>query len=168
MEMRLTKGFNIILSIILFVTAIAITPYGKSVYTFAINEIQNSVTPEISIDTLQFEKQPRLEKLKIFHNQQNLEEQLKLAEQLKFEDQKKLEVQKKLEEQKLAEKLKQENQEAVVKQQSSSLKSETSSSNETKPKALLVKTEPKLLIDKINGKGNAGQAIVVTTNSLPV
>jgi len=171
MDLKLTKGFNIIISIFLFVTAIAITPYGKSAYTFAINELKNSITPQVSADTQQLEKQHRFEKLSIFHVQQKLEEQQKLDEQLKFEEQLKLEVQRKLQvqeklaAQKLAEKLKQEKLALAAKQQVSLSKSQTSISKEIKKVAILPTTEPTLLIDKIQGKGNARQAIVVTTNS---
>lgn len=81
-----------------------------------------------------------------------MEDQKKLGAQKKLEDLKKLEAQKK--------------QAEITKQKQISSENKTSSNKpiviatpDTKPKL-------KLLIDKIQGKGNARQAIVVTTNGL--
>ena len=128
------------------VAVIVITAYNKLPSIFAKTEKQTAIT-------LTAYKEPtQLEKIRT------------LAKRQKLEDQKKLENQKKLVDLKNLEKRKKEAE--VMKQKQTFSQNKTSS---TKPIVIATPAvKPKLLIDKIQGKGNARQAIVVTTNGLGI
>lgn len=147
--MKLSRRIHIILFMFVLVAAIAITAYVKSPSIFAVNEIESPTTVAVNKDNKQLEEQQKLGK------------QQKLEVQKKLEQQKKLEAQKKLEEE-----VRQKKQEEATKQKTSS-KIQTGSTKKAEPTTppTASKPQPKLLIDGINGKGNAGQAIVVTTNN---
>ncbi|MGV8984360.1 L,D-transpeptidase family protein [Clostridium sp.] len=152
--MRLSRRVYMILFMFVIVATVAIATFIKSNSTVAKNQFENSTIVSVNKDTKQLEAQNKLEEQQKLDEQKKLEDQKKLAEQKKLEDQKKLEAQKSQEKQEETEK-----QETIPKNQ-------TSSSKDTKSVAPPVDSNSKseLLIDKIKGKGNANQAIVVTTS----
>ncbi|HEY8888908.1 MAG TPA: L,D-transpeptidase family protein [Clostridium sp.] len=142
--MKKSKKVNVILLIFVLVALISITAYNKLPSIFAKNEAQTTTTLAIN-------KQPtQLEKIQLLAKRQKLEDQKKLENQKKLVDLKNLEKRKKKAE--------------VIKQKQNSSQNKT-----TSIKPIVIATpvvNPKLLIDKIQGKGNSRQAIVVTTNAL--
>lgn len=139
--MKLSKKISILFVFVL-VAGIAMTAAS----IFERNKVESTTILADNEDTKQVNQQKKIEAQKILEQQKKLDEQKKLEQQKKLDEQKKLEMQKK--------------QEEFAKNQKVTLKKQTSPSKPIQPKQ-----EPTLLINKINGKGNAQQAIVVTTNS---
>jgi len=174
--MKLLKNVHMVLFMFVLVVVIAISTYVKFPSMFATSEVQTSTPLAVNKDTQKLDSTKRLEELATVKKQQALEGQLKLKEKVNIETQKKLESQAKANNEKKSEELakvkeqaKQKKSEQVINQQKILSKNKTSSNNATSNKTtkvatLLAKPKPKLLIDKISGKGNAKQAIVVTTN----
>jgi L,D-peptidoglycan transpeptidase YkuD (ErfK/YbiS/YcfS/YnhG family) len=158
--MKLSKRLHIVVYIFALIAVFASATYIKSASIFAMNEIQNSTEPAVDNDNKQLEEQLLLDKQKKLQNEKKIQVAKNVASKKKLEEQNKLNQQNKLQEQKkLDEKKKLEELQLAQKQQSSSKKQST-----TLPPAV-TKPVSNLLIDKIDGKGNARQAIVVTTNS---
>lgn len=164
---------------LILISIIAIAAYVKSPSIFATKGVQTSTTVAVDTNNLQLEKQERLldqqksEKLAKVKAELLLKNQKKLAEDVKLKKQQELEVKQKME---LLQKTKaveaQKKQEEAKKQQKitqqkqiTSAKKKTSSIKVAQVATPIAVPKPKLLIDKIDGKGNAQQAIIVTTNS---
>jgi L,D-peptidoglycan transpeptidase YkuD (ErfK/YbiS/YcfS/YnhG family) len=158
--MKTTKNLHIIVYIFVLIAVFAGTTYIKSTSTFAENEIQHVATSETNDNDKKLEEQQLLDKEKKVQEQEKIDAQKKIEEQAKLDEQKKLEEQNKLNEQA---KIQEQNK---LKQQENVTKTKTSSNNSAKivSPPVATKPTPSLLIDKIKGKGNAGQAIVITTN----
>ena len=148
--MKLSKKISIICVFVL-VAGIAITAAS----IFERNKVESTTILADKEDTKQLNQQKKLEEQKKIQLQKMMQQQKKLDEQKKMQQQKKLEEQKKLEMQK--------KQEESAKEQKATAKNKTSPSKPIQPKQ-----ESTLLINKIKGKGNAEQAIVVTTSSFGV
>lgn len=148
--MKLSRKSYIIISILVLAVVIAIAAYAKSNSIAKSNELKNAEISE-SKNTKLLEEKTRLEK------EQKLEEQKKLDNEKKLADLKKSEDLK-LAQQKIVEE--------KAKQKAIAAKTQTSSTNQAKLSKVAPApiSKPKLLIDRIKGKGNAKQAIVVTTN----
>jgi L,D-peptidoglycan transpeptidase YkuD (ErfK/YbiS/YcfS/YnhG family) len=159
MKMKNSRKLQVITSIFILVAVFASTTYIKSTSTFAEIEIENVAIPEVNNDTKKLEEQQRLDKEKKLQEQKKIEDQKILDAQKKLDDQKKIDEQNKIQAQKKLEEQNKLKQQQVTKTQTSSSKS----TNQISP-PIAPKPASKLLIDKINGKGNARQAIVVTTN----
>lgn len=159
--MKLSIKAYIIISIFVSVAIISILAYNKSTSNIAKVELENATKIQANIKAKELEAQQLLEKKQKLEEQKKLEIQKKLAVEKKISDQKKIEQQKKLEAQKKQKQI------AIAKQKLASSKNETTSINQAKLETSSAESslQPELLIDKINGKGNAKQAIVVTTNS---
>ena len=144
--MNLFKKSHIIISILIFITTISIAAYVKSTSNVAEAKLQEASQLAVNKKATQLEAQ------------QVLKKQQELEQKRLYENQKKLEASKKLQAQK--------KQDEIAKTQLASSKSKTSSNNEAKLVVPPTVPKPKseLLIDRISGKGNAQQAIVVTTN----
>ena len=153
--MKLSIKAYIIIAIFVSVAIISILAYNKSTSNIAKAELENATKIEANIKAKELEAQQLLEKKQKLEEQKKLEIE-KLAAQKKISDQKKLEQQKKLEAQKMQKQL----QLASSKKETTSIKQTKIETSSSEPS-----TQPELLINKINGKGNAKQAIVVTTNS---
>ena len=164
--MKTSKKLHTLVYIFILIAVFAGTTYIKSTSTFAENELQNVATSEVNNDNKKLEEQQRLDKEKKLQEQKEIDAQKKIEEQTKLDEQKKLEEQKKLNEQAKIQAQKKIEEQTKLKQQQNVTKTKTSSSKSTKQVAPPVAPKPasKLLIDKISGKGNARQAIVVTTN----
>jgi len=155
--MRLSKGIYIIISIFILVAMFAIAAYAKSTSNDAKEKLQNATKVAANIKAKNLEKQQILEKKQRLEKLEKLENEKKLAVQKKLEQQKKLDEQKEIAKQKAIASKK---EELTSKNKTSSIKQtnlEASTPAETK-------SNSQLLIDKIDGKRNAKQAIVVTTN----
>jgi hypothetical protein len=159
MKMKNSRKLQVITSIFILVAVFASTTYIKSTSTFAEIEIENVAIPEVNNDTKKLEEQQRLDKEKKLQEQKKIEDQKILDAQKKLDNQKKIDEQNKIQAQKKLEEQNKLKQQQVTKTQTSSSKSTKQISPPIAPKPA-----SKLLIDKINGKGNARQAIVVTTN----
>jgi L,D-peptidoglycan transpeptidase YkuD (ErfK/YbiS/YcfS/YnhG family) len=150
--MKLSKRVYIIISIFSLVAIIAISAYVKSTFDIKKIELQNSNKIAANIES------NRLYARQTLKNKQRLEGLKKVESQKRLIAAKKLKEQEKLETQK--------NQVEIAKQKLASAKNETSSLKQTKVKTTSIPTKSKseLLVEKIKGKGDAEQAIVVTTN----
>jgi L,D-peptidoglycan transpeptidase YkuD (ErfK/YbiS/YcfS/YnhG family) len=150
--MKLSRKSYIIISILVLAVFIALAAYAKSNSIANSNELKIAAEIAESKNTKLLEEKTRLEK------EQKLEEQKKLDNEKKLADLKKLEDLQKL--------AKQKTNEEIAKQKAIDGKNQTSSTNQAKLKTVAAApiSKPKLLIDRIKGKGNAKQAIVVTTN----
>lgn len=185
--MKLSRKVLMILFMVVLVVTIAITTYVKFPSIFSANKAQTSTTPKATNETLQLEKEQQIKKNVELEKEKKSEQLAKAKEKQRLEDQKieaanvKIEKQQELEKkQKLEDQAKakaqeeQRKQELAIKQKESARelkasRNEVTATKETKAAAQVTTpvTQPKpiLLIDKINGKGNAEQAIVVTANS---
>lgn len=177
--MKLLRNVHMILFMLILVSIVSLAAYAKSPSIFATKEVQTSTTVAVKPDLPQIDKQKKLvdqkksEELAKVKAEQLLKHQKKLSEDLKFNKQQELESKQKVQEQQKTKALEaQKNQKVTSKQEKSapqkqiiSSKKETSSSIKTPVATPIAVPKPKLLIDKINGKGNAHQAIIVTTNS---
>lgn len=176
--MKFSRKVHMILFMFVLVVGIAITTYVKFPSIFSADELQASTTPEATSETLRLEKEQPLNENVDLEKQQKLEQAAKSKEKQRLEDEKikaenvKLEKQEELQKkQKLEAQAKakaQEKQKEAARKLNAS-KNEVTSTKEIEVAAKLTtpaaKPKPELLIDKINGKGNAEQAIVVTANS---
>lgn len=142
MKMKLSRKVSILFVFVL-VAGVAIT----ATTIFARNKVQSATILADNEESKQVNQQKKIEE------QKKLEIQKKIDEQKKLEDQKKAEAQKKLELQK--------QQAEKDKEQKATVQKQTSPSKLVQPVQ-----DSSLLINKIKGKGNAQQAIVVTTSSL--
>ena len=155
--MRLSKVIYIIISIFILVALFAFAAYAKSTSNDAKKELQNATKVAANIKAKNLEQQQILEKKQKLEKLKKLENEKKLAVQKKLEQQKKLDEQKEIAKQKAI----------ASKKEEIASKNKTSSIKQTNLEAstpAATKSSSKLLIDKIDGKRNAKQAIVVTTN----
>lgn len=150
--MKLTKRVYIIISIFALLAIIAITVHVKATSYAKKIELQNSTKIAENIETKRLYAEKSLKNKQRLEGLKKLEDQKKLIAAKKLEDQKKIEKQKK--------------QEQLEKQKLATSKNKTSSLKQSKLVAASpsTKSNPELLVEKINGIGNANQAIVVTTN----
>ena len=150
--MNLFRKSHIIISILIFITIISIAAYVKSTSIVAEAELQKASQLAVNKKAKQLEAQQILEKQQELEQKKLYEDQKKLATQKKVVENKKVEAQKK--------------QEEIAKKQLASSKNKASSTSQAKLVVPPTVPKPKfeILIDRIKGKGNALQAIVVTTN----
>lgn len=149
--MKVFKKSYIIISI-LFVTILSIAVYVKSTSIVAEAELQNATQIAASKKAKQLQEDQTLEKQQELEQQKSHSDQKKLATQRKLKENNQLAAQNK--------------QKEIAKKQLAFSKNETSSTNKAKlvTSPAIPRPKSELLIDKIKGKGNAKQAIVVTTN----